>query len=45
VIIASTPDKVQAFIRNLAIGGLSGCVVHDDLAACKVTNFTVPPQG
>jgi hypothetical protein len=45
LIMASTPEKVQAFMRNLATGGLSGCVVHTDLAACKVTDFAVPPQG
>lgn len=45
VIMAATPANAQAFIRNLATGGLNGCIVHDDLAACKVTDFTVPPQG
>jgi hypothetical protein len=45
VIMASSPKKVQTFIRNLAISGLTGCIVHADLAACKVTDFTVPPQG
>ena len=45
IVMAASPSKIQAFIRSLAISGLSGCVVHDDLAACKVTDFAVPPQG
>lgn len=45
IVMASSPAKIQTFIRNLSISGLSGCVIHEDLAACKVTDFAGPPQG
>ena len=45
LVMAASPSKIQAFVRSLAISGLSGCVVRNDLAACKVTDFAIPPQG
>ncbi len=45
IVMAASPSKILTFLRSLAISGLSGCVIHDDLAACKVTDFAGPPQG
>jgi hypothetical protein len=45
VIMADTPKKIQSFLKELSTNGLSGCLIVDDLAACKVTTIDLSPQG
>ncbi len=37
LIMASSPENLKSFVEELTINGLSGCLIKDNLAACKVT--------
>jgi hypothetical protein len=45
IIMAASPEKLQSFIEELSITSLSGCLIQNDLAACKVTGTNLEPKG
>jgi hypothetical protein len=45
IIVAASPEKLQGFISELSINGLTGCLIQGDVAACKVTGSDLEPKG
>ena len=46
IFMASSPENLTTFIGKLAMNGLSGCLIQNNVAACKVSGGSeFEPQG
>lgn len=45
IIMASSLNDLKTFIGQVAVNGLSGCFIQNDVAACKVNGSEFEPQG
>jgi hypothetical protein len=45
LIMANSPKKIQELLNQLSTESLTKCLIHDDLAACKISGTSIEPAG